>query len=195
MLNTAYLSLGSNIDPEENLKSAVEMLAGRTNLLKVSTVWETKPLGTTDQANFLNAALIVETGLSAPRLKAQVLSEIERSLGRVRQIDKNAPRTIDIDIVLFNNEIFDLGNRHIPDPEILDRPFVALTLAEIAPDYIHPETGQTLREIGVSFKVSAGEMCPRPEVSEVLADLVARRVSGSSVLKRGVFTRPERSYF
>ena len=177
MLNTAYLSLGSNIEPETNIKSAVELLARHTKLLAVSSVWETKPVGFTKQANFLNAAAIVQTKLPAQQLKERALRKIEKLLGRVRQANKNAPRSIDIDIMLFNRQIFTMGDRHIPDPEILERPFVALPLAEIAPDYVHPETGQTLKEIAESFNVSNEDMFLREDVSRVLAHFVQRSSS------------------
>lgn len=172
MDNTAYLSLGSNIEPETNLVAAVAMLAGLTRLRAVSSVWETLPLGLASQPNFLNAAAIIETELVAEALKAQVLSPIEQKLGRVRQADKNAPRPIDIDIMLFNRQFLKLGNRYIPDPEILERSFVAIPLAEIAPDYVHPETGQSLVEIAATFDSAAAGMILRPEVSARLRQLI-----------------------
>lgn len=174
-INTAYLSLGSNIEPEANLRAAVELLAIQTTLIAVSSVWETRPLGLTDQPNFLNAAAIVETSLTAEQLKQQVLALIEQRLGRVRQADKNAPRPIDLDIVLFNREILALGQRHIPDPEIVERSFVAIPLAEIAPTYEHPELGQTLAEIAGNFEVKGEEMFLRPDVSENLKQVKQNR--------------------
>jgi 2-amino-4-hydroxy-6-hydroxymethyldihydropteridine diphosphokinase len=171
MPNTAYLSLGSNIEAENNLKAAISMLAALTKLVAVSSVWETKPLGLTNQPNFLNAAAIIETDLTAEQLKREVIDRIEQSLGRVRQTNKNAPRPIDVDLMLFNRQIFQLGHRHIPDPEIVERPFVAIPLAEIAPDYRHPETGQTLSEIAGGFDVKHDEMRLRQDVSQTLIQL------------------------
>ena len=134
-------------------------------------MWETAPLGVTSQANFLNMAAVIETDLTAPALKQEVLAAIERQLGRVRQADKNAPRSIDLDIMLFNEDILQVGQRHIPDPEIGERDFVAIPLAEIAPHYRHPKLGQTLAEIARRFETTG--MQPRPEVSKVLAELVS----------------------
>jgi 7,8-dihydro-6-hydroxymethylpterin-pyrophosphokinase len=119
----------------------------------------------------LNAAAIVETDLTAEELKRQVLEYIEQSLGRVRQADKNAPRPIDIDLMLFNQQIFQLGHRRIPNPEIMERPFVAIPLAEIAPDYQHPITGLTLSQIARGFEVKNGEMVCRQDVSQMLQQL------------------------
>lgn len=172
MQNIAYLSLGSNIEPEVNIKLAVAMLAERTELIAVSSVWETRPVGMINQPNFLNAAAIVRTQLTASQLKQKVLRPIEQKLGRVRQANKNGPRPIDIDIILFNRQVIKLGGRHIPDAEVLERPFVAIPLAEIAPDYIHPVTDQRLTDIASSFNVTKKDMSPRPEISLTLARLI-----------------------
>lgn len=165
MANLALLSLGSNIEPVANLKAAVDRLAASSNLLAVSSVWETKPLGLTDQPNFLNAAAMVETRFSAREFKLDVIRRIERELGRVRAANKFGPRPIDIDIMLFNQDVFELDGQHIPDAEVMDRPFVAIPLAEIAPNFRHPETGQTLREIAQRFRLSGGEMQLRADVA------------------------------
>ena len=160
--NLAYLSLGSNIEPERNLPAAVKLLARYGYVRAVSSVWETEPVGKADQPKFLNAAVLLETVLSAQALREQAITQIEGSLGRVRTEDKNAPRTIDIDIMLFNHDTLQIGQRHIPGSDILERPFVAIPLAEIDPDYVHPETGQTLQQIAQRMPVTG--MTPRPDV-------------------------------
>ncbi len=161
-LNLAYLALGSNIEPERNLREAVRHLARHGQVRAVSSVWETEPAGYAAQPKFLNAALALATPLTAQAVRAEVIPELEAALGRVRTQNKYGPRTIDVDLVLFNAEVLDLGRHHIPDPELATRPFVAIPLAEIAPDYVHPETGQTLREIAASL--SAAGMVRRPDV-------------------------------
>lgn len=171
MTNRVYLDLGSNIEPECNLPAAVERLAKLSTLIAVSSVWETKPLGMPDQPNFLNVGVLVETNLSAATFKKTVIHNIEQALGRVRTKNKNAPRTIDIDIILFNDDIFELDGRHIPNKELLERPFVAASLAEIAPDYKHPETGQTLLEIAQGFDLTEGDMLLRSDVTAALAEI------------------------
>ncbi|MEA3336169.1 MAG: 2-amino-4-hydroxy-6-hydroxymethyldihydropteridine diphosphokinase [Chloroflexota bacterium] len=146
-MNVAYLSLGSNIDKEDNLVDAVDLLAKHGRLLAVSPVYETEAVGNPDDPTFFNAAVMLLTPLSAAQLKETVLRKIEAQLGRRRHDDPNAPRTIDLDISLFNNEVLTLGKRQIPDPEILLYPHVVVPLADVAPDYVHPQTGERLQDI------------------------------------------------
>lgn len=145
--NRAYVALGSNIHPERHLPDAVRRLGQLGRLLAVSRVYESQPVGKTDQPTFLNAAVLVETGLDPVEFKARVLQTIEQELGRVRTADKNAPRTIDLDIALWNDEVREVGGRRIPDPELLERAYIARPLADLAPQYRHPVTGQRLLEI------------------------------------------------
>jgi 2-amino-4-hydroxy-6-hydroxymethyldihydropteridine diphosphokinase len=153
-VNRVFVALGSNINSEHNLQEAVRRLASYCRLVAVSPVYETAPVGNTEQPNFLNAAALVETNLTAAELKVRVLQVIEGELGRVRTTEKNAPRTIDLDIALFDDQVFDLGPRHIPDPDILRYPHIAVPLADLAPTMRHPEDGRTLREIAQSLPAS-----------------------------------------
>jgi 2-amino-4-hydroxy-6-hydroxymethyldihydropteridine diphosphokinase len=150
-LNQVFLSLGANIEPERNLPAAVRALAGYGQLVRVSHAWESPPFGPPGQPVFLNAAVWLATPLSARELKESAIAAIEAALGRVRNGDRFAPRPIDIDISFFNDEILRLGRRRIPDPDVLARPFVAIPLAEIAPGYLHPETGASLAAIAGRF--------------------------------------------
>ncbi len=143
----AFITLGSNLSPELNLRAAVRLLAGQCAVLDVSPVYETEPVGTQPQPRYLNAAVRVATPLTAEQLKTEVLTPIENALHRQRSADKFAPRTIDLDIALFDTAVLQLGHRAIPDPDILRYAHVAVPLADLAPDYRHPVTGQTLREI------------------------------------------------
>jgi len=152
--STVYISLGSNIDPEANLKRTIELMGQRCKVLAVSHAYRTPPQGFTNQADFLNLAVKIETDLDANMLKHTVLDWIERELKRVRDPNnKNAPRTIDLDISLWNENVFDYGEkpRHIPDPDILRFAHVALPLAEIASDYVHPLEKVTLKAIAERF--------------------------------------------
>jgi 2-amino-4-hydroxy-6-hydroxymethyldihydropteridine diphosphokinase len=170
--NRAYLSLGSNIEPEQNLPAAVRELAAFGRILAVSNVWESAPfrVGDTERPdrqadkNFLNAALVLETPLSPPELYEQAISSVERRLGRVRDPhDKNAPRTIDVDLSLFNDDVLEFAGHRVPDPEILIRPFVAIPLAEVAPDYVHPIERRRLADIVVAWLNNSG-LLPRADV-------------------------------
>jgi 2-amino-4-hydroxy-6-hydroxymethyldihydropteridine diphosphokinase len=158
----AFLSLGSNIDATRYLPEAVQRLSAHCRLLAVSPVYETRPVGTLEQPNFLNAAVLVETELTPAELKSRVLQVIEGELGRVRTADKNAPRTIDLDISLFDDGEYEVGGRHIPDPEILQFSHIARPLADLAPDFRHPVAGRTLREIAASLP--DGGLVSRPDV-------------------------------
>jgi 2-amino-4-hydroxy-6-hydroxymethyldihydropteridine diphosphokinase len=140
-----YLTLGSNIDPEHNLPRAVQILGETHPVLKASSVWETPPVGTTG-ANFLNAAVLIESQHDSERLKSGVLRPIEVRLGRVRTADKYAPRPIDIDIAIFGEQII--------DQEIWTLPHLAVSLAEIAIDLQQPASSVTLHAIASQFRAT-----------------------------------------
>lgn len=137
-MNKVYLLIGGNIgDRLANLKTAIdciEKLCGK--MLKASTIYETEAWGYKDQAAFLNQALLIETQLDASQLMLALL-DIEKQLGRIR-INPLGPRTIDIDIIYFNEEIIETAIVSIPHPRLAERNFVLMPLVEIAPDYIHP---------------------------------------------------------
>ncbi|MCC6499339.1 MAG: 2-amino-4-hydroxy-6-hydroxymethyldihydropteridine diphosphokinase [Anaerolineales bacterium] len=143
-LHLAYLSLGSNIEPESNLPKAARLLAQHGQVGKISSVWETKPVGGGGGGNYLNACLEYETSLSQTALKENVLRPIETQLGRKRSADKFAPRTIDIDILVFDGEI--VGERW------LAQAFVVVPLAEILPEIQTPAAGETIQEIAARLR-------------------------------------------
>lgn len=144
-MNLAVIALGSNIDKEQNLPHALALLGEQCEMVAVSSIYETVPVGLREQPNFHNAAVLVRTPLDAQTLKRDVLRSIEQALKRVRVADKNAPRTIDLDIVLFNAAI--LPELRIPDPDLLRFAHVAVPVAEIAPEMLHSETGEKLISI------------------------------------------------
>jgi 2-amino-4-hydroxy-6-hydroxymethyldihydropteridine diphosphokinase len=150
-VNYVCVALGSNIDPERNLREAVRRLALHCRLVAVSSVYETQPVGNTEQPSFLNAAVLIQTDLSAADLKARVLRVIEDELGRVRTEDKNAPRTIDLDIAFYAVEGPDAGSQPFYDPNTLEYAHIAVPLADVAPRMRHSATGQTLQEIAQSL--------------------------------------------
>lgn len=152
MMNNVYLILGSNIDKERNLPEAMRLLREKATVVAVSGVYETAPVGLVEQPLFWNTAVLIHTPLSPAEIKVDILSPIERQLKRVRQADKNAPRTIDLDIVLFNDVVqdYDPGDgrfRPIPDPDLLKFAHVAVPVAELTPNLPHPVTGEPLQAI------------------------------------------------
>jgi 2-amino-4-hydroxy-6-hydroxymethyldihydropteridine diphosphokinase len=149
-----YVSLGSNIEPEKNLARALRYLRECCTVLAVSSVYRTPPQGYTEQSDFLNMAVKLQTDLSPADFKREVLDDIERLLKRVRDPkNKNAPRTIDLDISLWGHDILEYGEKpwQVPDKDINRFAHVALPLAEIAPDYVHPSEHKTLTEIAGRF--------------------------------------------
>jgi 2-amino-4-hydroxy-6-hydroxymethyldihydropteridine diphosphokinase len=164
-MNHVLIALGSNITPEAHLPEATRRLAEQVHLIRCSTVWESEPVGDEQQPRFCNAAVLIETDRDPSALKFDVLRRIEDALGRVRDPNnKNAARTIDLDIALFNDDVCTLedGSR-IPDPELLRRPFVAVPLSELEPDRVHPVTGQRLAAIARDLG-GASSLLPRPEI-------------------------------
>ena len=148
MKNRIFVLLGSNIDKEKNMPEAVGYLENWCQVRAISDVYETCPVGLEDQPTFFNAAVLVESSLDARQFRQAVLEKIESRLKRVRTSDKNAPRTIDADLILFNDDVFDLDDdHHIPDPELLQHLHVIVPVAELEPDYIHPESFESLSTI------------------------------------------------
>lgn len=144
-----YVGLGSNIgDKAGNLRAALKRLAGaggsEVSLLTVSSLYRTEPVGYLDQDWFLNAAALVETELSPHELLHRMIA-IERELGRVRTVS-NGPRTIDLDILLWEDRIVNEDDLVIPHPRLQDRLFVLEPLSEIAPGLRHPVLGLTILE-------------------------------------------------
>jgi 2-amino-4-hydroxy-6-hydroxymethyldihydropteridine diphosphokinase len=162
--NLAFLALGSNVEPETNLPNAVRLLESVGIIRATSQVWQTAPVGFSEQPDFLNAVVLLETDLPVEQIINSVIPTIEQSLERRRDPNnKNAPRTIDVDLVMFNDMRGKILGHEIPDPEILARPFIAVPLAEIAPTILHPVTGETLPQIAARVRVGS-TLKPRDDV-------------------------------
>jgi 2-amino-4-hydroxy-6-hydroxymethyldihydropteridine diphosphokinase len=165
-MESVLISLGSNIEPAPNLLAAVARLTSVVTVVAASRIFATVPVAVKPMAPFLNAAVEIETDRSPEVLKLQILRDIESALGRIRSPDRDAPRTIDLDISLFGDLVLrdeDLG-LEIPDPEILTRPHVAIPLADLAPDRVHPISGQALAEIAGGFAAQEGVcLAPAPD--------------------------------
>lgn len=154
MTHLAILLLGSNISPEKNIKAAISHLHACCRILAVSTTWETQAVGSPGP-NFLNVAILVSTELDPESYKWQVLRPIEEKLGRIRSADKNAPRTIDIDIITWDNKV--------QDANLWTRAFVAIPVAELAPALVEPSSGRTLKSVAAEMRERSAAI-PRPEI-------------------------------
>lgn len=153
-MHQAYLILGSNIDPIQNTRRALDLLAERVQIRAISNCWETRSVGY-DGPNFINVAVWVLTCLEKEELKNEVLSAIERELGRVRTGEKSAPRTIDLDIIVFDGVVV--------DAHLWEQAFVAAPMAELLPDLLYPQSGKTLREVAKALRKESYAV-PRPEL-------------------------------
>lgn len=142
----AYLGLGTNLgERRRNLRDALRQLAEVVSIQAVSSVYESEPVGFREQPDFWNLVVRVETELDPFELLERV-SEVERRLGRTRPFP-GAPRTIDVDILLYDDAVIRTPELQIPHPRMLERAFVLRPLAELDPGVEHPIAGRTVGEI------------------------------------------------
>ena len=145
-MNKVFLCLGSNIDPKINLDLAFKLLKKEVDILSCSQIWETAAVGSSGP-NFLNQVVLISTNLSAVEIKENVIEKIEKKLGRIRTKDKNSPRTIDLDIIIFNQEII--------EEDIWSEAYIALPLSEIYPDLVRQGSEKTLKVIAQNLAVNS----------------------------------------
>ena len=145
-MSKVYLGLGSNIgDRESNLKEALRRLAKKVSIEHISSIYETEPVGYLDQPMFLNLACEGKTELD-PFAILTFAKDIESRMGRKPSFS-NAPRPIDIDILFYDDRIIEAVELIVPHPRFWERAFVLVPLAEIAPEFIDPKGGKTVREL------------------------------------------------
>ncbi|MCI0519444.1 MAG: 2-amino-4-hydroxy-6-hydroxymethyldihydropteridine diphosphokinase [Chloroflexi bacterium] len=148
-----FLALGSNLgDRRENLRAAIRSMPPAARVLAESPVYETAPWGFADQPNFLNQVILAETDLPPAELLAR-LKAIEAEMGRVATF-RNGPRLIDLDILFYGELIYDQDGLTIPHPRLGERSFVLYPLSDLAPDLIHPISGETARALAARLDAS-----------------------------------------
>ncbi len=153
-MTMAYIGIGSNIgDRQSNIRKALDLLSRRVKIIEVSAIYETGPEGFIEQPDFLNCAVCIDTTVT-PRMLLRYLKRIEKGLGRKPDF-RNAPRVIDLDILLFGDKIMDRDDLQIPHPRLHERAFALIPLAEIASDISHPVLHKSIRQL-ISILTCAG---------------------------------------
>ncbi len=142
-----YIGIGSNMgNRQAHCRNAIEKLKDKGIVIKkVSSMYETKPWGLEEQPDFINMAVEAETGLSPDEL-LKVIKEVEEEMGREETV-KWGPRTIDLDILFYDDLIISMEHLEIPHPLLHKRDFVLLPLSEIAPDKLHPVLKKTVIQL------------------------------------------------
>jgi 2-amino-4-hydroxy-6-hydroxymethyldihydropteridine diphosphokinase len=147
----AYIGIGSNLsNRERNIEKAISILKEKCNISKSSSIYETEPVGFKDQDWFLNCVVEVDTNLKPLEL-LDFLQSIEKKLKRVKTI-KNGPRTIDLDILFFSNEIINNERLIVPHPRLHERLFVLEPFNEINPEFMHPILKRSIKDLTYDLK-------------------------------------------
>ena len=147
---TAYIAVGSNILPEKNVPIAIDLLRKKVEIVAVSSFYRTKPLHRPEQADYRNGVVAVRTSVTPRELRDEILRPIEEILERKRSEDKYAPRTVDLDLILFGDEVIRESGLNLPDDDLRTRPFVAVPLLEVAPELVLPDDGTRLADLPVA---------------------------------------------
>jgi dihydroneopterin aldolase/2-amino-4-hydroxy-6-hydroxymethyldihydropteridine diphosphokinase len=139
-VTNVFIGVGSNIDPEQNIADAISRLSMHVDITGISTFYWNKPLFGMDQDDYLNGVWRIRTSDSPKNIKQNVLNNVEQELCRNRTHDRNAPRTVDLDLLLFGDLVVTKNGLTLPDPDIYTRSFVAFPLSELDPDLVIPDT-------------------------------------------------------
>ncbi|MBF0137782.1 MAG: 2-amino-4-hydroxy-6-hydroxymethyldihydropteridine diphosphokinase [Magnetococcus sp. DMHC-1] len=171
-LGPALVAFGANLDPLPNLIHGLRRCQQELGVRALSTVYRTKPVGLVEQPDFLNGAILLERSLD-PWLLRKLLRKIESECSRRRDPHApNGPRTLDLDIALLGEVVLEHEHLVIPDPNILQWPFLALPLAELMPNLIHPRIGKSLAAIAADFGPTPPNMQIDQEATNTLQRLI-----------------------
>jgi 2-amino-4-hydroxy-6-hydroxymethyldihydropteridine diphosphokinase len=154
----AYVAAGSNVDPIGNLRNALDLLARRHESLRVSPAYRNAAVGF-DGDDFVNLVLEIETPAAVRELLAE-LHAIEERCGRPRSAPKWAPRTLDLDVLVFGDLVIDEPDLKLPRPDLVRRAYMLKPMADLAPGLRHPTLGATMRELWQQFDASAHALAP-----------------------------------
>ena len=170
MSSEAYVGLGANLgNPRETFEKALILIAGFAEVVAVSRLYRSSPFGFSDQPDFVNAVAKVITELPSQDILRK-LRAVENALGK-KVIRTNGPRVIDLDLLLHGNQVLDDEGLTIPHPGISSRDFVLAPLIELAPDFCHPVTGKSFREMLAELKEPFVSSPPEDWLPELVSPL------------------------
>jgi len=175
-VSRAFIAVGSNLDPDSNVYEGIRRLGLAETLVGISSLYRTPAEDRPEQPDYTNGVVAIETETSPRDLKFGTLRRIEEELGRTRGPDRFAARTIDLDLIWYDDLVLAQSDFTLPDPQILERPYLALPLAELAPRLIFPGSGLCVGDIAAGM--SDDGMQPLTAYRERLGRLLASASSG-----------------
>ena len=167
-----FIGVGSNINPQINIEKALDLIMDSVDVTGISLFYKTKPLLDRKINDFLNGVWQIKTNFSPEELKFNILEKIEKNLHRKKNKDKYSSRIIDLDLLLFGNEVIRNEKIIIPDPDVYTRPFIYVPLYELDPDLIFPDTGKPIKELIKHF--DKDQLILMKEFSENLKSKILR---------------------
>lgn len=167
---TAYIAVGSNIGPEKNVPAAIDLLREKVEVVAVSRFYRTKALHRPEQADYRNGVVAVRTSMTPRELRDEVLRPIEAAMDRKRSEDKYAPRTVDLDLILYGDEVICETGLNLPDNDLRERSFIVVPLLELAPELVLPDDGTRLADL------PAVKMTQDIQLDKALSDAVKERL-------------------
>lgn len=169
-MSKAFISVGSNIEPEQNIASALSKIKLLSDILAVSTFYKTTAIGNNNIPDFYNGMISIKTDIEEHGLKFVIMRGIEDSLGRKRTENKYSSRTIDLDVIIYDDKIIDEPDYKLPDPDLFNRPFLAYPLAELEPNLILP--GTAISAIELASKLDKSGLFPLVDFTKKIKSLI-----------------------